>query len=176
VQDTIADILFHDLSKRLAGSSFDDRRVWAREITAQKDTLEKLLPLLFGDKKTAYRFSWLLSDVGETDKDALLNVLPYLFENRQKVTAKDFEQQFVKYWRICGVPEVHKGAAIDMMFSFLVDPKVNTHIKTISLTVLHRLCDEYPELKNELKLCIEDQLDHSTVSFNKTANKILSEL
>lgn len=174
--DTVADILFHDLSKHLAESSFEERRVWAKEITAQPYRLEQLIPLLFGKKKTAYRFSWLLSDVGEADKDILFNALPYLFDNRHKVTAPGFEQQFVKYWRICGVPEAHKGEAIDLMFSYLVNQKVNTHIKTITLTVLHALCNEYPELKNELKLCIEDQLEHSSTSFKKTANKILSEL
>ncbi len=176
MQDTITDILFHDLSKHLANSSFADRRVWAKEITAEHGTLQKLLPLLFGEKKTAYRFSWLLSDVGDADKDVLFDALPYLFDNRHKITAPGFEQQFVKYWRICGVPEVHKGEAIDLMFGYILDPKVNTHIKTISLTVLHSLCNEYPELKNELKLCIEDQLEHATVSFRKTADKILSEL
>lgn len=174
--DTIADILFHDLTNNLAASSFAERRIWAKQITAQPDTLGKLLPLLLGEKKTAYRFSWLLSDVGEADKDVLRSELPYLFDNRDKVTAPGFEQQFVKYWRICGVPEAHKGEAIDLMFSYLVNPKVNTHIKTITLTVLHSLCNEYPELKNELKLCIEDQIEHSSTSFKKTANKILSVL
>lgn len=174
--DTVADILFHDLSKHLAESSFEERRVWAKEIVAQPDTLSKLLPLLFGDEKTAYKFSWLLSDIGEADRSVLYSELDYLFEHRHKITAPKFEQQFVKYWRICGVPEANKGEAIGLMFGYLLDPKINTHIKTISLTALHALCNEYPELKNELKLCIEDQLEHSSTSFKKTANKILSEL
>lgn len=172
----MADILFHDLNKNLADSSFAERRVWAKEITAQPDILKKLLPMLFGAKKTAYRFSWLLSDIGEADPNVLYRELEYLFEHKHKTSAPKFEQQFVKYWRICGVPEANKGEAIDLMFNYLLNPKINTHIKTISLTVLHNLCNEYPELKNELKLCIENQLEHSSTSFKKAVNKILSEL
>lgn len=135
-----------------------------------------LAPLLFADKKTAYRFSWLLSDIGEADAGKLFDVLSYAFEQRNKTEIPGFEQQFAKYWRIGGVPEEDKGMAIDMMFGWLVDTKVGVHIKSVSLEVLYDLTKEYPELKNELKLCLEDQLDKNTDSFKKKAKGILKKL
>lgn len=167
--------LYNTLQAQLAGSTGAERIAWAKDIVAN-DCLKQLLPLLMGDKQTAYRFSWLLSDVGMADPEVLFRELPYMFSIRQQVTAPKFGGQFVKYWRMAGIPEEHEGEAIDIMFQYVMDPKADTHIKTVSLTVLHGLAKKYPELNNEIKLCIEEQINTADVSFQKTAKKILAEL
>lgn len=168
--------IYHDLRLHLAGSTFANRRYWAGQIADNDIDLEALLPLLFADRKTAYRFSWLLSDIGEAAPEKLFKVLPYIFSKRHEVDVPEFEQQFVKYWRICGVPEEDKGISIDMMFRWLTDPATTVHIKTISLTMLYKLTKEYPELKNELRLCLETEAEHNSVSFKKKAKEILNKL
>ena len=46
-------------------------------------------------------------------------------------------------------------------------------MKSRALFVLTKLVKKYPELKNELKLCLEDQMDKNTDSFRKRAMKEL---
>ena len=142
--------LYQELLQKLATSDGDDRRKWAMQIVDSEIDLMELTPLLFADKKTAYRFSWLLSDVGEAKPEILFNVLSYTFEHRGKTDIPNFKQQFVKYWRLSGLPEDDKGTAIDLMFSLLTDPTVGVHIKSVASEVLYNLTGEYPELKNEL--------------------------
>lgn len=168
---TIKDI-YQELQTQLAVSSGTQRQSWAQQIVAQNIDLKELCRLAFEEKKTATRFSWLLSDVGILNTSKLLEVLPYLFEQRDKTEIPNFEQQFVKYWRICGIPEEHKGTAIDLMFQWLADPNESTHIKTVALDVLQELIKEYPELKNELRLCLEELPEEIPVSFKKSIKKI----
>jgi hypothetical protein len=53
---------------------------------------------------------------------------------------------------------------------------VITTTKTYAALALQQLVTKYPDLKNELKLVLKDQLDKNGVSFQKRAGKILSEL
>jgi len=174
VSDTSS--LYEELLAKLATSDSADRRNWGRLIAEQDVEMEALAPLLFAERNTAYRFSWLLSDIGLADPEKLFSILSYAFEKRYETGISDFEQQFVKYWRIAGIPEQHKGKAIDLMFNLLADPKVGTHIKSVSAEVLHNLANEYPELGNELRLCLQQELDKNTNAFRKKAEGILRKL
>lgn len=168
---------FYDhLLQHLAASTGADRKRWGEQIAAEEIDVRELIPLLFANKKTAYRFSWLLSDIGVANPQKLFGVLPYAFAQRDKTEIPGFEQQFAKYWRIAGIPEEDKGTAIDLLFNWLTYPKTTVHIKSVSLEVLYTLTQEYPELKNELKLCIEDELERNTPAFKKQAKKILVKL
>ncbi len=165
--------IYQELQAQLPTSDGADRRRWAKQIIVQGADLKELCQLVFEEKKTATRFSWLLSDVGIEDAKQLFDVLPYLFAQRDKTDIPNFEQQFAKYWRICGIPEDDKGTAIDLMFQWLTDPHVSTHIKTVSLDVLRELIKEYPELKNELQLCLEQLPEDIPVSLKKAMKKIM---
>ncbi len=170
------DSLYEELQAKLATSDGADRRNWGRLIAEHDADMEELLPLLFAERKTAQRFAWLLSDIGEANAEKLFSVLSYAFEKKHETDIPDFEQQFVKYWRIAGIPGQDKGMAIDLMFTLLTDPKVGPHIKSVSAEVLYSLTKEYPDLVNELRLCLEHELDKNTYTFRKKAEGILRQL
>ena len=121
-------------------------------------------------------FSWLLSDIGEANPSTLLSILPALFENRNKTTIPNFDQQFSKYWNRVGIPEEQEGAAIDLLFQWLIDPKVNVSIKSNALEVLVKVLEKYPDLKTELKLMLEDSNAQDSAAFQKKKEKILRKI
>ncbi|MEZ5016191.1 MAG: hypothetical protein R2800_04010 [Flavipsychrobacter sp.] len=165
-------LLYQELKAQLKTSTGTQRTAWARYIVEHNINLKALTPLLQEEEKTAMRMAWLLSDVGLCDKEKLFDVLPCLFSIRTTCVAPGFEQQFAKYWRIAGIPEEDKGLAIDYMFQWLVAPEESTHIKTVSLEVLYQVTKEYPELKNELQLCLEQQPEDIDVSLKKAIKKV----
>lgn len=167
---------YNHLLKKLASSSGQDRKQWGEQIAAEDIDVMELMPLLRADKKTAYRFSWLLSDIGEAAPQKLFSVLDYAFSKRQQVDIPGFEQQFAKYWRIAGIPQQDEGTAIDLLFQWLAAPATGVHIKAVSMEVLYRLTGAYPELKNELIFTLHDQLEHNTPTFKKQAQKLLKKL
>ncbi len=152
-----ATALYSELKATLKTSDGTDRKQWAIQVVEEGIALKTLLPLLQEDKTTAMRCSWLLSDIGEVSPEVLLEALPALFDQKGATNVPHFEQQMVKYWRITGVPLEQEGYVIDMIFTWLHDPQVSTHIKTVSLDVLEVLLKKYPELKNELQLWVEQQ-------------------
>jgi hypothetical protein len=77
---------------------------------------------------------------------------------------------------MAGVPAENDSEAIDLLFKWLLSKETNVTIKSRSLHVLFKLSKKYPEIKNELKFCIEDQMDKYSNDFRKKSIKILREL
>ncbi len=74
------------------------------------------------------------------------------------------------------LPEAYHGTLMNICFGFVEDPKTPNAIKAFSLTILERLMKIYPEIKQELKLIIEENWDHETPAFKSRGKKILKAL
>jgi hypothetical protein len=71
------------------------------------------------------------------------------------------------------IPRRFHGELMDHCFKYILSPTEPVAIKAFSLTVLQNLSTQYPEIKNELKLAIEERWDHETVAFRTRAKKFL---
>jgi len=74
------------------------------------------------------------------------------------------------------IPEKYHGEIMDACFSYIVSPNEPVAVKAFSLTVLERLSHLYPEIKNELKVVIEERWDYETAAFHSRARKILKKM
>lgn len=74
------------------------------------------------------------------------------------------------------LPEALWGEMADRCFGFLMDKKAAIAIKVFAMTVLFQLTKQVPELKEELKLVIEDQLPCGSPAFVNRAQKVLRSL
>jgi hypothetical protein len=114
--------------------------------------------------------------VGEIDPNKLLLYLPTLLELKKKKTHKNTEGTFANFWIITGVPPENESEAINLLFEWLNSPKVNVTGKSRSMQVLYQLSFKYPEIKNELKLCLEFQSDKYSSNYQEKVRKILERL
>ncbi len=73
------------------------------------------------------------------------------------------------------IPKKHHGDVMNLCFDYIADPKEKPAIKAFSLTVLHNLSRQYPDIRHELKILIESQWDNETAAFRARAKKILKE-
>ena len=71
------------------------------------------------------------------------------------------------------IPKKIHGEVMDLCFHYVSSPSEPVAIKAFSLTILQNLSQEYPEIKNELKLIIEDRWPHETAAFRSRAKKFL---
>ena len=164
------------LENSLPQSSAMERKVWASTIIEQNIDIKFLSKLLWSDKKTSTRFLWLLSDVGSLNQKVLFNELSYLFQLSNKVTQINFKTSFATYWLICGIPAENESIAIELLFNWIQSANTNITTKSRSLFALYNLTEKYPELKDELKFCLENQKDKHSKDFRKRVNKILNTL
>ncbi len=74
------------------------------------------------------------------------------------------------------IPEPCHGELLHACFTLIENPSTAVAIKAFSLTMLSHLAAQYPEIKPELKLIIEDRWEHETAAFRSRAKKILKRL
>lgn len=167
------DTAFYEvLESSLPASTAAQRKIWAATIIERDIPIKDLSGLLHCERKIALRFLWLLSETGLLNPDKLLTELPFLWDVCNRLHPV-YTTSFATFWLIAGVPPENEGRAIDLLFQWLLSAHTNVTIRSRSLFVLFRLTKKYPELKNELKICLEDQVDKHTKDFKKRAAKIL---
>lgn len=166
---------YKELEFSLPTSTSAQRKIWATTIIENDIAIKDLSTLLTDERKIATRFLWFLSEIGELSPDKLFKELPFLLDLLESLNPI-YKTSFANWWLIAGIPPENEGKAIDMLFHWLLAPDINISIKARSFLVLFNLTKKYPELKNELKLCLIDQMDKYTPDFKKRANKILFKL
>ncbi len=168
-------VLYSELQSSLPKSTEEQRRNWAKTIVENDLDLKELSQLLSCDPKIASRFLWLLSDVGIYGPDKLYTSLPFLFR-LCKEKHPEHLLSFASYWRMVGVPEENEAAAIDLLFQWLLSAEVNVTMKSRSAIALFELTKKYPDLKEEFRLCLEDQKGKYSKDFERRVEKILNQL
>ena len=74
------------------------------------------------------------------------------------------------------IPEKLHGLMVDIAFNYLQNPTEAIAIKVFSMTILYKITQKYPELKDELKFILEEQLPFQSAGFRNRAEKILRNL
>lgn len=167
-----APVFLKELKTSLPKSSYEQRKMWAIYILEKNIDLKELTELLKCEKAIATKFLWLLSDIAILSPNRLLKELPYLLNSCSTVN-QDYKTYFASYWLYVGVPSENEGEAIDLLFQFIVSPKTNVTVKSRSVLVLFNLTKKYPELKNELRYSLKEQLNKYSKDFDKRVVKIL---
>lgn len=60
-----------------------------------------------------------------------------------------------------GVPEKEEGMVMAVCFELLANPSTPVAVVVLAIKVLSKLCQKYPEIRQELQLRIEDVTEHN---------------
>lgn len=138
---------------------------------------EELINLFLNDEyRVTQRAAWVVSHCAEAHPFLLTPHLPSIIHNLRKPKLHDA----VKRCTLKILADVNpnlseelQGHAIDLSFEFLISQKEPVAIKVHSMQIVFNLCQKEPELLNELRLVIEDQMPYSKPGFKSRGNKIL---
>lgn len=161
-----------ELQAILPSSTGQDRKTIAGYIVENKIDLRNCFELFRSDHKTASRFQWLLSDIGLIEPPFLKALLPDLMNYCEEMNETE-KTCFANYWLIGGLPEEDESVAMDLCFKWLMDPKINVTIKGRAMNVLFGLMKKYPDIRIELKLCLESLLNKYSEGFERRINHLL---
>lgn len=164
---------YHELLLKLPTSTASQLRFWTQKIIQDQVAIDSLISLACKEKPVASRFLWLLGDMAETAPKVLFPCLHQLFQLKSKINGIDVNRSLAKYWQLCGIPEEHEAEAIDMLFDWLNDSTSNVSLKMHAAEALFNTSSTYPELRNELKASLEEQLHKNSKSFNTRAGNLL---
>ena len=139
---------------------------------------DELFALFINDEyRVVQRAAWPLSYCSIKHPAFIQKHLGKLLKNverpNQHIAVKRNTVRLLQYITI---PERFHGTVMDLCFGYIASPNEAVAVKAFSLTILQNLSHQYPEIKNELKLLIEERWDHETVAFRTRAKKILKEI
>ncbi len=157
-------------------------KVHALQITqyacsSQKRFKELMDCFLCNEYRVAQRAAWSVSWAAKS-KPAL--IVPYIKDLVEQLGRTDVHpaviRNSVRILEDIDLPKKYHAAVMNACFAFIENPSTPVAIKAFSLTTLYNLSAYYPEIKQELKLIIEDRFNSETAAFNSRAKKILKGL
>ena len=166
-----------NLEAEILKADFKDQVVRvAAEISTDENKFAELMKLFFSHENTyAQRASWVMMHC--TDRYPWL-VRPYLeklVKNLYQSPGEATKRNTVRLLQFIDIPEALWGEVIEICFRYLTGNEAIA-IKVFSMTVLFNLSQLVPEISEELKINIEDQLPYGSAGFKSRANKILAKL
>ena len=72
------------------------------------------------------------------------------------------------------IPERFHGEIMNLCFDYIASPAEAVAVKAFALTILQKIAQFYPEIKDEVKIIIEDRWEVESPAFKSRAKKFLA--
>lgn len=141
--------------------------------------LAQLVELFLHDEyRVVQRAAWILSYVAQKHPELMQPHLPAMVKRMEDsgipVAVKRNVTRLLQFQPI--PPALH-GLVMHHCFEMLANPEETIAVRAFSMTVLAKLAKEYPDIRNEIRLVLEDELQHQpSPGFASRAKKVLKML
>ena len=147
-------------------------------IGSNQQHFDELFYLFLNDEyRVVQRAAWPVSYCVKDHPQLIKKHFTKLIRNLKKPDLHDsVKRNTIRLLQYVTIPKKIHGDVMNICFRYISSPDEAVAIKAFSLTVLQNLAKQYPEIKNELKLIIEERWDYETAAFRSRAKKLLKEL
>lgn len=130
-----------------------------------------------GDTRLAQRAAWSLSWVAQKNPKAIQPYLNIIVSQISKPHAHDaVVRNSLRILEDTYIPEPFHGEVLNACFDFVQKKHTAVAIKAFSLHIIFNLSKLYPEIRNELKLVIQENIEFETAAFRSRGKKLLAKL
>jgi hypothetical protein len=138
---------------------------------------DELFSLFINDEyRVVQRAAWPVSYCVRDHPEFIKKHFAKLIRNLKKPELHDaVKRNTVRLLQYVEIPGKLHGEVMNICFGYISSPDEAAAVKAFSLTVLQRLARRYPEIKNELKLVIDERWNYETAAFKSRARKLLRE-
>ncbi len=139
---------------------------------------DELFSLFLNDEyRVVQRAAWPLSNCVIQHPQLIKKHFKKLISNLQKPGIHDaVKRNTVRLLQDIDIPEAYHGTIMNLCFDYINSTEQPSAVKAFSLTILEKLSHHYPEIKQELKLIIEERWQYETPAFHSRGRKILKAL
>lgn len=149
----------------------------ARKIGANQEDFDELIKLFLGKEyRVTQRAAWVVSHCADEHPWLIEKHIEPMILNLQKPVNDAVKRNTLRVLRYVEIPEDLMGIAADICFKYLLSGKEPVAVKVHAMDVLFNITRKFPELKEELKLAIEDQMPFGSAGFRSRGGKILKSL
>jgi hypothetical protein len=147
-------------------------------IGGSEERFEELMEVFFdgNTRKNQYAASIMIHCVDKWNY-LLYPHVERLILNLQNPNLHDaIKRNTVRVLQDIEIPEKLHGTMAEIAFTYLQNPTEAIAIKVFSMTIVYNLTKKYPELKEELRFILEEQMPFQSAGFRSRAGKILRDL
>jgi hypothetical protein len=117
-----------------------------------------------------------VSNCGIADPALVKPYLKKMAEYLKKPAHVAVRRNILRVLQFTEIPKSLQGVLVDACFKFLLAKDETIAVKAFSMTVLANIAKKNPDLKNELKIVIEEVLPFSGPGVRARGKKVLHEL
>jgi hypothetical protein len=129
---------------------------------------------LYSEYRINQRAAWPLSYCVIAHSQLISKHFSRLLKNLHKPGIHDsIKRNTLRLLQHVSIPKKFHGEIMDLCFKYIASPTEPVAIKAFSLSILQNLLKEYPEIKNEARLIIEERWKYETAAFHTRAKKFL---
>lgn len=142
-----------------------------------KKRFAELINLFLGSEyRVTERATWAITHCAEKYPSLILPHLKTIVPQLEKPIPTAVKRNIIRVFQWIEIPENLQGRIAEICFRFLCSKDEAIAVKVFSMTVLHNLSKEHPDLKNELRIAIEEQMPYASAGFKSRGKKILKAL
>lgn len=129
------------------------------------------------DTRLTQRAAWSLSWVAQKNPEAIQPYIDIIVSQISRPEANDAViRNSLRILEDIEIPEQFHGEVLNACFDFIQKKHTAVAIKAFSLHVIFNLSKLYPEIRNELKLVIQENIEFETAAFRSRGKKLLAKL
>ncbi len=146
-------------------------------VSKNPEILKDLITLLYHENiRAVQKTGLILSELAIGNPDVFLPYAQLMIKKLIEKPTDAIKRNTLRILQYVTLPKKHHDAAVDLCFKYLINRNEAVAIQVFAMTVLAGIVEEYPELKNELILILEDRMPNGSAGFQSRARKTLKQL
>ena len=143
-------------------------------IGSDPERIEELLRLFFANENlVTQRSAYVFLIISDRNRALFLPHLKNLVSNLANNIHDAVKRNTLRLLQELPVPENLEGTLANVCFDYLQSNKEPVAIKVFAMTILANLATKYPDLKNELKIIIDDLMQNGSSGIRSRGKKLL---
>ncbi|WP_321308412.1 hypothetical protein [Marinifilum fragile] len=148
----------------------------AQSIAKDPKHVRQLWKWCISNEKHSWRATWLMDKVYGIDPNLVRLYIPKMIALIPKLEDESKQRQYLKLISYEPLPRDISGEFINRCFDLLINATTAVAVKVHAMQILYNFSSREPDIKNELALILEEQMEHGTAGFCSRAKKLLKTL
>ncbi|MES2394704.1 MAG: hypothetical protein V4549_01795 [Bacteroidota bacterium] len=137
---------------------------------------KKIIDIVYNEKAPLpQRASWLLSTMNDRYPDLLLPYISLFISSIKKIKIDGIKRNMLAVLASNEISKNLQGKLVNLCFDLLLSSDETVAVKVYAMQAIANIAKHHPELENELKAAIEDQLPKTSAAFHARAKRVLKE-
>jgi len=146
----------------------------AKAIGSDAVEFKKIIDIIYNEKAPIpQRASWLLSAINKNQPELLNPYIPLFIDSISTFETDGIKRNMALVLATNIIPEKLQGKLVNVCFDLLLSSEETVAVKVHAMQAIANIAKKHPELQNELKAAIEDQLSKTSIAFHAKAKQVM---